>query len=249
VDESYHEPHTKRHAILSRVIVYGLGILSLGWLLLRSGTKPSRLAYPCQRTAAAYGLTFLTSFSPWLGLSIVGKITANLHDRGGAERAKRNVLASMLSYGLSPILFYRRSAQSASQPLISIGNAQAQIGGLPSVSHAQRWRLSAEITPPTARPCGRASTRSAWVWSCEESCQGWDVVPVAQPGVRIQGHGLPITRSKTNRRRSNGLGQRSILAKEGCNYGMGVTDGQAMRRTSRCNLRHLTILAAPTTLL
>ena len=29
------------------------GILALSWLLLRSGGKPSRLAYPCQQAAFA----------------------------------------------------------------------------------------------------------------------------------------------------------------------------------------------------
>ncbi len=36
-----------------------LGIGSLLWLLLRSGTKPRRLAYPCQRVAAANSVGFL----------------------------------------------------------------------------------------------------------------------------------------------------------------------------------------------
>jgi hypothetical protein len=33
--------------------VYILGIASLVWLLVRSGRKPSRLAYPCQKAAMA----------------------------------------------------------------------------------------------------------------------------------------------------------------------------------------------------
>ena len=36
-----------------------LGIFSLAWLLLRSGTKPSRIIYPCQRAAATSAYTFL----------------------------------------------------------------------------------------------------------------------------------------------------------------------------------------------
>ncbi len=36
-----------------------LGLASLAWLALRSGTNPRRLAYPCQRTAAAHSLAFL----------------------------------------------------------------------------------------------------------------------------------------------------------------------------------------------
>jgi len=36
-----------------------LGILSLAWLLFRSGTKPSRIVYPCQKAAATASYTFL----------------------------------------------------------------------------------------------------------------------------------------------------------------------------------------------
>ena len=37
----------------------GLGIASLMWLLLRTGTRPHRIVYPCQRTAAASSLGLL----------------------------------------------------------------------------------------------------------------------------------------------------------------------------------------------
>jgi len=36
-----------------------VGIVSLFWLLSRSGTKPSRIVYPCQRAAATTSYTFL----------------------------------------------------------------------------------------------------------------------------------------------------------------------------------------------
>ena len=39
-----------------------LGIGSILWLLLRSGTKPSRLRYPCQRAAAGTGSLWLSAF-------------------------------------------------------------------------------------------------------------------------------------------------------------------------------------------
>jgi uncharacterized protein (DUF362 family) len=38
-----------------------LGAVSLLWLLYRSGTKPSRIAYPCQRAAASASYAFLIS--------------------------------------------------------------------------------------------------------------------------------------------------------------------------------------------
>lgn len=36
-----------------------MGLGSLGWLLLRSGTKPQRLAYPCQQAALATSTGFV----------------------------------------------------------------------------------------------------------------------------------------------------------------------------------------------
>jgi len=42
-----------------------VSIASLIWLLLRSGTKPSRIAYPCQRAAAANVGAFVGTL-PWL---------------------------------------------------------------------------------------------------------------------------------------------------------------------------------------
>ena len=44
-----------------------LGIGSMIWLLLRSGTKPRRLAYPCQRAAAASSVGFLAYLATLLG--------------------------------------------------------------------------------------------------------------------------------------------------------------------------------------
>ena len=108
MDESCrHETHAQKHAFLSRVIFYGLGILSLGWLLLRSGTKPSRLAYPCQRTAAAFGLNFLAGFSPWLGSIILVKTGPDFRAQGEAKHGRRTALGVMLRcvLVLSPILF------------------------------------------------------------------------------------------------------------------------------------------------
>ncbi|UCF10898.1 MAG: DUF362 domain-containing protein [Candidatus Bipolaricaulota bacterium] len=39
-----------------------LGLVSLVWFLLRTGTKPSRAAYPCQRAAAAHGGAWLVTY-------------------------------------------------------------------------------------------------------------------------------------------------------------------------------------------
>ena len=40
-----------------------IGLLSIIWLLFRTGTKPSRMYYPCQRASAATGGLWLTSYA------------------------------------------------------------------------------------------------------------------------------------------------------------------------------------------
>ncbi len=52
-----------------------VGLLSLAWFVYRTGTKPSRAAYPCQRIAAANGTAWLaTYFLPLLSVTgFVGK--------------------------------------------------------------------------------------------------------------------------------------------------------------------------------
>lgn len=39
-----------------------VGLLSLAWFFFRTGTKPSRAAYPCQRVAAANGAAWLATY-------------------------------------------------------------------------------------------------------------------------------------------------------------------------------------------
>ncbi len=39
-----------------------VGLLSLAWFVFRTGTKPSRAAYPCQRVAAANGTAWLATY-------------------------------------------------------------------------------------------------------------------------------------------------------------------------------------------
>ncbi|MCP4899417.1 MAG: DUF362 domain-containing protein, partial [bacterium] len=58
-----------------------IGLVSLGWLLLRSGTKPSRLTYPCQQ-AAITGTQFLLPGMMLLGLHSVAKMIKRLFPCG-----------------------------------------------------------------------------------------------------------------------------------------------------------------------
>jgi hypothetical protein len=49
--------------------LWAIGLGSLLWLLLRSGTSPRRLAYPCQRAALASGTAFLGYLATFVGFA------------------------------------------------------------------------------------------------------------------------------------------------------------------------------------
>jgi len=64
-----------------------VGLLSLAWFLFRTGTKPSRAAYPCQRVAATNAGTWLTLYFLPI-LSITGFV--------GEKRSWRRRLATVV---------------------------------------------------------------------------------------------------------------------------------------------------------
>jgi hypothetical protein len=76
-----------------------LGIGSILWLLVRSGTKPSRLRYPCQRAAAGTG-------SLWLGAFVFPGILRGLRAIGlnlPEVRLSRPARSLLLVAGLSAV--------------------------------------------------------------------------------------------------------------------------------------------------
>ena len=70
--------------------LYGLlaGVLALAWLLLRSGAKPSRLAYPCQQLA-------LSTAGAVFGATLVGGLVAL---RRRLERMKVQWLSALSAW-------------------------------------------------------------------------------------------------------------------------------------------------------
>ncbi len=68
-----------------------IGIASLLWFLLRTGTKPSRAAYPCQRAALANASALLGTLALPALLGAPAKLTG-----GGAGPARSNALRFVL---------------------------------------------------------------------------------------------------------------------------------------------------------
>lgn len=69
------------------------GVFALGWLLLRSGPKPSRFAYPCQQAAfSAASLAFGVPLASAL-LAIRQRLAAGLRSRAGVAAATLGLFA------------------------------------------------------------------------------------------------------------------------------------------------------------
>src|SRR5512136_660186 len=58
------------------------GLLSILWFLFRTGTKPTRMSYPCQRASAATGGLWLTSYALPVVLAIHSDNMPNLKRNG-----------------------------------------------------------------------------------------------------------------------------------------------------------------------
>ncbi|HTW92405.1 MAG TPA: DUF362 domain-containing protein [bacterium] len=97
-----------------------LGIGSILWLLMRSGTKPSRLRYPCQRAAAGAGSLWLSAFAfPGIlrGLRAVGLSLPEVRP----SRPARNLLMTAGVLAVALFAVYRLGLGTRSQ-LRTIGS-------------------------------------------------------------------------------------------------------------------------------
>jgi len=70
-----------------------VGFVALLWLVLRSGTKPSRLAYPCQQSAV--GLAAAAFGAPLVGTVVIGRARLVAVLRCGANRTAGGLLVML----------------------------------------------------------------------------------------------------------------------------------------------------------
>jgi uncharacterized protein (DUF362 family) len=235
-----HESHAQKRAFLSQAVFFGLGVLSLAWLLLRSGTKPSRLAYPCQRTAAAFGLNFLASFSPWLGSSILARTWPDSRALGAAKRDRRAALGGMLRCVLilSPILFLSPEGPSAARFAPALPAAKAAVvertvwlPGRPD-PHPTVAIISRDHTPgeaETAVMVERALEGALGSGGLTKVVKSGDVVLV-KPNLGCGYNSYETTdwrvvKPIVQAAKLAGASQVYIGEGEGCGYGIGVFDG------------------------
>ncbi len=84
-----------------------IGLASLAWLIYRSGTKPTRIAYPCQKAAAANSYTFLVYpvfafFAKFAKNTVPGAYrTATRSQRGSLILLSALLCLTLLSSGLT----------------------------------------------------------------------------------------------------------------------------------------------------
>ena len=111
------------------------GLLALLWLILRSGSKPSRLAYPCQR--AALGTASAAVVVPFIAW-VISECRAIV--RSAASRPRR----AILGLGIVTIVFATWSWSSARPPISS-----------PPQQPRSGYRASVFVADDAADPTGQ----------------------------------------------------------------------------------------------
>jgi uncharacterized protein (DUF362 family) len=120
---STHEPRTlfflKRWFVGNTLLA---GFFALLWLLLRSGTRPSRLAYPCQQAAA-------TTASLAFGAPLVGALIAARCLAGRLIRNRRVLATAAVGLFVTIGLwgFLSRSTASSTYGLLPPANYRAEV--------------------------------------------------------------------------------------------------------------------------
>ncbi|MBN1504116.1 MAG: DUF362 domain-containing protein [Candidatus Eisenbacteria bacterium] len=105
------------------------GVLSLLWLIVRSGTKPSRITYPCQRAAMS---TVAVTFGVPLAVPLVAPLARLL--------AFRDRLSGGVSEPESPLARVRARLATACV-LVTLG-LLAGLGVLGYTGHVERWAVN-----------------------------------------------------------------------------------------------------------
>lgn len=146
-----------------------MGIFSTLWLLLRSGKKPSRLHYPCQRLATANTLAFLA----WLGSSISGHLLL----RRLKKIFQRLTILSILVYLLlSVIKTYRIWQQRRLPTVVWSQDAPSRVVWIKDPASVRGWDnydweqkadqavVNRMVAEAIKRLTAQTSVQAAWTW-------------------------------------------------------------------------------------
>ena len=147
-----------------------IGLASLLWLIIRTGTKPSRAAYPCQRMAAA-------NASAWLGAAIIPMLLKMvIAARKRLEAYSWLVVSTAgLSFAVLLVSVYWSASSTPYGPVADPTLSPAQPADLPDPADHPRSLLPG--TQPLAGDCVAAPV--AAYQRCAEPpslCQAWYVM-------------------------------------------------------------------------
>ncbi len=73
-----------------------IGLASIAWLIYRSGTKPSRIVYPCQRAAAVNSYTFLVYPFFAFFVNLIKNVVPRAYNKATRSRRGHLILLSTL---------------------------------------------------------------------------------------------------------------------------------------------------------
>jgi uncharacterized protein DUF362 len=144
-------PHCRR-APPARRLYWMLGLASIGWLLLRSGTDARRLRYPCQRAALAGSLSFLASLLSFPALGYLVRRLRSQATPGGAGLLALLFLA-VLGVALTQGPPLRADANARSLPAWTSPAARSNVFVVGQVPHPD-CSLAGGVLPPSP-PCSQ----------------------------------------------------------------------------------------------
>ncbi len=136
-----HHPDRQYSTKAWRLKFLAIGLASLLWLIVRSGTKPSRMAYPCQRMAAA-------NVSAWLGVAVAPALIRTLagFKERVLERSRMVVPIAGVLFTAFLIVFF---AGSSSRPVDSQGVSAVDAGEMQGMGQIQLELEQNLAGPPT----------------------------------------------------------------------------------------------------
>ena len=122
-----------------------VGLFSLAWFVYRTGTKPSRAAYPCQRVAAANGTAWLaTYFLPLLSITgfvgerrtwkrkllTVAAVVVIAAGTAWLSNGPGSLIAAMVDREVSLVLESKRATASPASDLFVVRGTHGNDGGV-----------------------------------------------------------------------------------------------------------------------
>lgn len=157
------------------LIILGLG--SLFWLIFRSGKKPSRLQYPCQKLAAANSIAFLS----WLGAVFGGHLLYRRSKNLVKKLPVLIVIIALVFSGAKTYQVWQKSlrpktirGQASSSRVVWITDTGAKVSESYNPSSGNQAAVNTMLDQAIMALTGKASVIEAWTSIFQEHNNGAD---------------------------------------------------------------------------